>query len=62
MNEIKVINRFKLAMKRANEGEISGQDIKAIVAYQLRKYVNEGEEPFNDTELALLTHRMVTFN
>jgi hypothetical protein len=49
-------------MKRANEGEISGQDIKAIVAYQLRKYVNEGEEPFNDTELALLAHRMVVFN
>jgi hypothetical protein len=62
MNKEKIENRFKLAMKRALSGDISGQDVKAIVEYQLRGYLIEGEEPFNDYELALLAHRMTVFN
>jgi len=62
MNETKVINRFKLAIKRANRGDISGQDVKAIVEYQLRGYVKEGMDPFSDYELALIAAYMVQFN
>jgi hypothetical protein len=62
MNEIKVRNRFKLAVKRALAGDISGQDLKAIVEYQLREYVGEEQDPFTDVELALMTHHMITFN
>ena len=62
MNKIKLENRYKLAIKRALVGEITGQDLKAIVEFQLREYINEGEEPFNEMELALLTNRMVVFN
>ena len=62
MNKIKLENRYKLAIKRALIGEITGQDLKAIVEFQLREYINEGEEPFNEMELALLTNRMTIFN
>lgn len=62
MNEVKVRNRFNLAVKRALVGDISGQDLKAIVEYQLRDHVGEGQDPFTDMELALLTHNMITFN
>ena len=62
MNKTKLENRYKLAIKRALVGEITGQDLKAIVEFQLREYINEGEEPFNEMELALLTNRMVVFN
>jgi hypothetical protein len=62
MNKIKLENRYKLAIKRALIGEITGQDLKAIVEFQLREYINEGEEPFDEMELALLTNRMIIFN
>jgi hypothetical protein len=62
MNKTKLENRYKLAIKRALVGEITGQDLKAIVEFQLREYINEGEEPFNEMELALLTNRMTIFN
>jgi hypothetical protein len=62
MNKIKLENRYKLAIKRALVGEITGQDLKAIVEFQLREYINEGEEPFDEMELALLTNRMIIFN
>jgi hypothetical protein len=62
MKEIKIINRFKLAMKRANNGIMTHQDLKAIVEFQLRNYVNEEDKPFNDEELAILAHRMMIFN
>ena len=54
MNEVKIKNKAKLAVKRALVGATTGQDIKAIVEYQLRGYVKEGVEPFNDYELALM--------
>jgi hypothetical protein len=62
MNETKLKNRFKVALKRASMGDITGQDLKAIVEFQLREYIMEGEEPFNELELALLTQQMVLFN
>jgi hypothetical protein len=62
MNKTKLENRYKLAIKRALVGEITGQDLKAIVEFQLREYIKEGEEPFNEMELALLTNRMTIFN
>lgn len=62
MSEIKLKNRFNLAVKRALVEDISGQDLKAIVEYQLREYIGEGQDPFTDVELALLTHNMVLFN
>jgi hypothetical protein len=62
MNKIKLENRYKLAIKRALIGEITGQDLKAIVEFQLREYINEGEEPFDEMELALLTNKMIIFN
>ena len=62
LNEVRIKNRFKVAMKRANSGIMSGQDIKAIVEYQLKEYVNEGDEPFTDVELALMACHMMTFN
>jgi hypothetical protein len=62
MNKTKLENRYKLAIKRALVGEITGQDLKAIVEFQLREYINEGEEPFDEMELALLTNRMIIFN
>jgi len=62
MNETKLKSRFKLALKRASMGGITGQDLKAIIEFQLRGYIMEGEEPFNEVELALLTHQMILFN
>jgi hypothetical protein len=60
--KIKVENRFKVTMKRIDKGVLSGQDIKAIVEFQLRKYVQEEDEPFNDEELAIIAYRMTIFN
>lgn len=62
MNKIKLENRVKLSIKRALIGGITGQDIKAIVEYQVREYINEGDEPFNDVELALMASYMMTYN
>ena len=62
MNEVKIKNRAKLAVKRALVGATTGQDVKAIVEYQLREYVKEGMDPFNDHELALIATYMVQFN
>jgi hypothetical protein len=62
MNDIKIKNRAKLAVLRALVGETTGQDVKAIVEYQLRGYVKEGMDPFNDHELALIAVHMVNFN
>jgi hypothetical protein len=62
MNKTKLENRYKLAIKRALVGEITGPDLKAIVEFQLRDYINEGEEPFDEMELALLTNKMIIFN
>ena len=62
MNEVKIKNRAKLAVKRALVGATTGQDVKAIVEYQLREYVKEGMDPFSDYELALIATYMVQFN
>lgn len=62
MNEIKLKNRYKLSIKRIKAGDISGQDIKAIVAFQLKGYVKEGDEPFDDVELALMAGYMIAYN
>ena len=62
MNETQVKNKAKLAVRRALVGATTGQDIKAIVEYQLRGHIKEGDEPFNDVELALMASYMVSYN
>jgi hypothetical protein len=62
MNEIKLKNRYGLVIKRALVGNITGQDIKAIVEYQLKGYIGEGEEPLNEWEIGLIANHMMTFN
>lgn len=62
MNEIKVKNRFKVAVKRALQGNTTGQDIKAIILFQLREYTIEGREPFDDMELGLIASYMIQYN
>lgn len=62
LNEVRIKNRFKVAIKRAMNGTITGQDIKAIVEYQTKEYIGEGEEPFSDAELALMATYMITYN
>jgi hypothetical protein len=63
MNEVKVENRFKLAVKRAlSQSIISGQDIKAIIEFQNRELTIEKGEPLNDFELGLLGAYSVAFN
>ena len=63
MNEVKVENRFKLAVKRAlSNNSISGQDIKAIIEFQNRDLAIEKGESLNDFELGLLGAYSVAFN
>ena len=62
MNAIKLKNRYKLAVKRAMEGDITGQDIKAIVEYQLRDSIKVKGASFDDVELALMASYMMAFN
>jgi hypothetical protein len=37
MNEVKIENRFKVAVKRALSGDTTGQDLIAIVKFQMRE-------------------------
>ena len=63
MNEVKVENRFKLAVKRAlSNNLISGQDMKAIIEFQNRDLAIEKGEPLNDFELGMLGAYAVAFN
>ena len=63
MNEVKVENRFKLAVKRAlSQPIISGQDIKAIIEFQNRDLAIEKGEPLNNFELGMLGAYAVAFN
>jgi len=62
MNETQIKNKAKLAVRRALVGVTTGQDVKAIVEYQLRGYVKEGMDPFSEYELALVATYMVQFN
>jgi hypothetical protein len=63
MNEVKIENRFKLAVKRALlNGVVSGQDIKAIIEFQNRELAIEKGEPLNNFELGLLGAYSVAFN
>jgi hypothetical protein len=62
MNETKLKNRYGLAIKRALAGNITGQDVKAIVEYQLKDAFNIYDEPINEVELVILTHCMIAFN
>lgn len=62
LNEVRIKNRFKLAVKRALQGYTTGQDVKAIIEFQLREYISEGGEPFNDIEIGLMASYMVAYN
>ena len=62
LNEVKMKNRYNVAVRRAVKGDITGLDLKAIVEYQMKEYIGEGEEPLNDYELAMVTMHMVHFN
>lgn len=63
MNDIKIENRFKLAVKRAaTQSFISGQDVKAILEYQNRNLVELTGEPLSNMELSLLGAYSVAFN
>jgi len=63
MKNVKVENRFKLAVKRAlSQSIISGQDMKAIIEFQNRNLAIEKGEPLSDFELGLLGAYSVAFN
>jgi hypothetical protein len=63
MNEIKVENRFKLAVKRATtQPSISGQDVRAILEYQNRELAIEKGEPLDDYDLNILLIYAAEFN
>jgi hypothetical protein len=62
MNEIILESKYKLAIRRAMAGITTGQDVKAIVAYQMRDCIEEGRRQFTDGELAILTLYMIDFN
>jgi hypothetical protein len=63
MNEVKVENRFKLAVKRALlNGVVSGLDVKAIIEFQNRDLAIEKGEPLSDFELGMLGAYSVAFN
>lgn len=61
-SEIKMKGRYRVAVTRARKGVMSGLDVKTIVEYQVKEYINEGDEPFNDYELAMITMAMIAFN
>jgi hypothetical protein len=63
MNEVKVKNRFKLAVKRAlSQSSISGKDIRAILEYQNRELAIEKGEPLDDYDLNILLIYAAEFN
>jgi hypothetical protein len=63
MNEVKVKNRFKLAVKRAlTQSSISGQDVRAILEYQNRELAIEKGEPLDDYDLNILLIYAAEFN
>jgi hypothetical protein len=63
MNEVKVENRFKLAVKRAlTQSSISGQDVRAILEYQNRELAIEKGEPLDDYDLNILLIYAAEFN
>jgi len=63
MNEVKIENRFKLAIKRALlNGVVSGLDVKAIIEFQNRDLAIEKGESLSDFELGILGAYSVAFN
>lgn len=62
MSNIKIEDRVKLAVKNALKGDITGEDIKAILRFQSKDLTEMKGEELNNWELGLLTSYCITFN
>jgi hypothetical protein len=63
MNDIKKLHtQYNNVVRRAEMGITTGEDIKIIMRFQLRKYITPNSDPFTDCELALLLNYMLENN
>ena len=63
MNEVKVINRAKLAVKRATTQDmITGEDLKAIIVFTNRELAELKGSPLDNYDISLLASYAIAFN
>ena len=62
MNNVRIETRVKLAVKNALKGDITGEDIKAIIRFQSKELEEMKGEALDNWELGLLGAYCVAFN
>jgi hypothetical protein len=62
MNKIIIETQYQIAMRHLENGCINGQDIAAIVQFQMREWIGEGEPLFTQEELGYIVHYMMQSN
>jgi len=62
MNGIKLNKQFKTTLKRVENGTTTGNDFKTIIRFQLKDFIPEDSEPFNEVELSLILGYMIENN
>jgi len=55
MNKLIIETQYQIAMRHLENGCINGQDIAAIVQFQMRNCIEEGEPLFTMEELGIIT-------
>ena len=62
MSNIKKEDRVKLAVKNTLKGDITSEDIKAILRFQAKDITEMKSEELNNLALELLISHCITFN
>ena len=64
MNKIQCKNRYKLAIKAAEVGSLTGRDLSAITRFQVDISCLEkwDDEPLNSLALSLMVQSQIAFN
>jgi hypothetical protein len=62
MNKIIIETQYQIAMRNLERGCITGEDIAAIVQFQMKEYIAEGEPLFTQEELGVIVHYMMKNN
>jgi hypothetical protein len=62
MNNVRIETRVKLAVKNALKGNMTGEDVKAIIRFQSKELAEMKGEALDNWELGLLGAYCVAFN
>jgi len=62
MNKIIIETQYQIAMRNLERGRITGEDVAAIVQFQMREWIDDGGPLFTDDELGYIVHHMIQSN